>query len=369
MFVFKGVDKIFLSIVITLAVVGFLVFASAALGILGTGQFDVRAVIWKQFVIGIVGGFTVLTIMTAIHYRLWRTYAYWFFGFTVLLALLTFTPLGREYNGALRWIELAGQSFQPAETLKIGYVLALAAWFSKKRAVINEWRQGLLPLALFTLPVALIMILQRDTDGLVVMLSGAGAIFFATGVTWRHVGAVLLVGMLGVAAIVASHADLRARVMQKFYGDEETVRDIGWQERQSLIAIGSGGVTGRGYGQSIQKFGNLPLAQSDAIFAVFAEETGFVGTLSFIILVYVFFMLRGFRIASHAKDVFGTLAVVGIMTMLMMQISINIAALTAIIPFAGLTLPFVSQGGTSLIVVLATMGFVLSVSKHMRAVR
>ncbi|OGG62415.1 hypothetical protein A3C87_02295 [Candidatus Kaiserbacteria bacterium RIFCSPHIGHO2_02_FULL_49_34] len=366
---FKGVDKIFLGIVIALTLLGFLIFASAALGILGTGQFDVRSYIWKQFFIGIGIGTIALTVMTAVHYRIWRASAYYVFGLTIFLALLTFTPLGREYNGALRWIEIAGQSFQPAETLKIGYILALAAWFSHKRAVINDWRHGLYPFALFTLPVAGIMVLQRDTDGLLVMLVGAGAMFFATGVAWRQVLGVVLVGVIGIAGIVASHADLRARVVQKFYGSEETVRDIGWQERQSLIAIGSGGLTGRGYGQSIQKFGNLPFAQSDAIFAIWAEEKGFVGTVGFIILVYLFFMMRGFRIASHARDVFGTLVVVGIMTMLMMQISINIASLIGVIPFAGLTLPFVSQGGTSLIVVLATMGLVLSVSKHMRAVR
>ena len=363
---FKGVDKIFLGIVIALSLCGFLIFASASLGILGSGQFDVRSVIGKQFVIGYVIGFFFLTIMTVVHYHNWRTSAYYIFGLTLILALLTFTPLGREYNGARRWIEIAGQSFQPAETLKIGYTFALAA---KRRAVINDWRQGLRPLALFTLPVAIIMIFQRDTDGLGVMLIGAWAIFLATGVTLRHVGIVTVTGIIGIAAIVASHADLRARVMQSFYGNESTVQGDGWQERQSLIAIGSGGTFGRGYGQSIQKFGNLPLAQSDAVFAVFAEEMGFVGAICFIVLVYFFFMLRGFRIASHAKDSFGTLAVVGIMTMLMAQISINIAALTAIIPFAGLTLPFVSQGGTSLIVVLATMGFVLSVSKHMRTVR
>lgn len=369
MFAFRGVDKIFLTIVIALTVVGFFVFASASLGLLGTERYDLQSVLTKQFLFGIVLGFGALTAMAAINYRVWRKYAYFFFGITVILALLTFTPIGLELQGARRWIEIGQATFQPAEVLKIGYVLCLAAFFSRTRRSVESWKKVMLPFLGVTALVAVIMYLQRDTDGLIVMLSGGGAIFLATGVSWRKVGLLVLIGIIGIGGIIGSRAYLRERVSEYFFGSEATVRTTGWQKEQSLIAIGSGGLYGRGYGQSVQKFGNLPEATSDAIFAVYAEESGFVGATFLIGLLYVFFMLRGYRIASHAKDVFGTLLVVGLITMLMVQATLNIAAITGSLPFTGLTLPFISQGGTSLLVVLATMGLILNVSKRMRKVR
>lgn len=363
---FRNVDKIFLSIVILLTVGGFLIFSSASLGLLAKEQYDLQQVLSKQFLFGVVGGFLMLTVTTAIHYRVWRRYALVAFIVGILVSLLTFVPgISREINGAHRWIGIGGITFQPAEVLKVAYVIYMATYFSGVRHAVNEWKQGLAPFLGVTFIVMLIMYFQKDTDGLVVMMTGAFALFFATGVRWKTLAIVLCLGLLGVGSIVASREYLRERVMGYLVHSEENRQGSGWQAEQAQIAIGSGGVSGRGYGQSIQKFEHLPEATSDSIFAVFAEEFGFIGSVGLLFLFFLF-MLRGYYIASHARDTFGMLFVVGVITMILAQVCINIASMIDIIPVAGLTLPFVSLGGTSLLVTLATLGIVLSVSKHVK---
>lgn len=360
---FRNVDKIFLGLVATLTVGGFFIFSSASLGLLAKDQYNLQQILSKQFLFGVVGGFLVLTITTAIHYRAWRKYALATFVATIILSLCTFAS--PEINGAHRWIVLGGVTFQPAEVLKVGYVIYMATYFSGVRASVQEWKHGLLPFLGITAIVVLIMYFQRDTDGLVVMMTGAFGIFMATGVQWRTLAIVVCLGLVGVSGIIASRDYLRDRVMGYFTQSEENRQGGGWQTEQAQIAVGSGGVWGRGYGQSIQKFEHLPEAESDSVFAVFAEEFGFVGSVVLLVL-FLLFMLRGYYIASHARDTFGTLFVVGVITMLMAQVSINVASMVGLIPVAGLTLPFVSLGGTSLLVTLGTLGIVLSVSKHIK---
>lgn len=363
---FRNVDTIFLGIIITLTVIGFFIFSSASLGLLADDQFRLDDMLSKQFLLGVSAGLLALTITTAIPYRQWRRYAFAVFVGGILLSLLTFVPgLAQEINGARRWVEVGGVTFQPAEILKVVYVMYMATYFSGIRIQNAEWREVLVPFLGVTAIVAAIMYAQRDTDGLVVMVTGAFALFFATGVRWKYVAVVACIGLIGIGGIVATREYLRERIVAYITQSEENRHSSGWQVTQAKIAIGSGGVLGRGYGKSIQKFGHLPEATSDSIFAVFAEEFGFIGSVGLLGL-FVLLMGRGYHIAARAKDSFGTLFTVGVITMLMTQVSINVASMLDLIPVAGLTLPFVSHGGTSLFVTLGTLGVVLSISKQMR---
>lgn len=210
------------------------------------------------------------------------------------------------------------------------------------------------------------MLLQPDTDSLAVMGVAGLAMFIVTGARMRDVA-----GMFGVAIILLIIlAMMRPYVMDRFttfLHPEADPLGSGWQINQSLIAVGSGGFLGRGYGQSIQKFNYLPEATSDAIFAVYAEELGFIGCL-ILLSLYVLFAFRGYRIATHAKDLFGTLLVVGIVTAIVFQTFLNIAGMLALAPLSGLPLPFMSHGGTALLFTLASVGIILNVSKYQRKI-
>lgn len=363
----RHADKIFLTLTVALVVIGYLTFSSASLGLLEKTQISVQSVLAKQFFVGIVGGGIALLFASTLHYRFWRKYAIYIFISVVLFACLVFIPgLAFEHNGATRWLSIAGFTIQPAEFLKFGYVIYIATWLSGVRTEINSWRLSLIPFGIVSGIVGVIMFLQRDTDGLVVMLSAGLAMLLVAGVRMRVLAIMIVIAVLGVGAIMVARPYIVDRLVTFYSGDVDTLNN-GWQINQSLIAVGSGEMTGRGYGQSVQKFGHLPEATSDSIFSVYAEEFGFVGS-TFLVVLFLLFALRGYRIATHAKDLFGMLLVTGIITMIMVQVFLNIAAMLRLIPLSGMTLPLISHGGTSLLMTLAALGVVLNVSKFQRKI-
>ncbi len=206
------------------------------------------------------------------------------------------------------------------------------------------------------------MLLQPDTDTFLIMGAAAMAMFVTAGGRWRDVGLMFVSAVL-LLAIVAM---VRPYIMDRlttFLHPERDPLGSGYQIQQSLIAVGSGGFSGRGFGQSIQKFEYLPEPIGDSIFAVYAEEFGFVGS-SLLILLYLGFTFRGYKIAGQAPDLFGTLLVVGFMTLIICQAFLNIGAMLGVAPLSGLPLPFISHGGTALLATLTMVGIVLNVSKY-----
>lgn len=359
----RSVDTVLLLIVVILVAAGFLIFSSASLGLLAREGASFGSVAFSQFFFGIVGGGAALFIASNIYYRHWRRFAFYIFAASLLATAAVFIPgIGMTHGGATRWLNLGVTTVQPSEFLKIAFVIYLATWFSGIHNKIDDWKRGLLPFVA-TLGVAgAIMLAQPDTDTFVIMAAAGMAMFLAAGARYRDIFGIIGVGIIGLILV----ATFRPYVMDRFttfLDPEADPLGSGYQIQQSLIAIGSGGMIGRGFGQSIQKFEYLPEAIGDSIFAVYAEEFGFLGT-SLLVFGLVSLALRGYKTASQAEDIFGTLLVTGFITLIIVQAFLNIAAMTGMAPLSGLPLPFISHGGTALLATLASLGIVLNVSKY-----
>jgi cell division protein FtsW len=359
----KAVDSILLVIVGLLVAAGFLIFSSASLGLLARDGASFGAVAFSQFAFGIVGGGVALFITSNIYYRHWRRFAFYIFLLSLIATAAVFIPgIGMSHGGATRWLNLGITTVQPSEFLKIGFVVYLATWFSGIHAKIHDFRYGLIPFVASVGIVGAIMLSQPDTDTFIIMAAAGMAMFLAAGAKWRDILGIIGAGLLGLLII----ALLRPYVMDRlttFLDPEADPLGSGYQIQQSLIAIGSGGALGRGFGQSIQKFEYLPEAIGDSIFAVYAEEFGFLGS-TLLIVGLVSLALRGYKTAAQAEDIFGTLLVTGFITVIIAQAFLNIAAMTGMAPLSGLPLPFISHGGTALMATLAALGIVLNVSKY-----
>lgn len=361
----KGVDRTLLGIILLLVVAGFFIFSSASLGLLARDGASFSSVAFSQIIYGIIGGSIAMFFTSQIFYRNWRKYAFYIFVGTLLLTLCVFIPgLGMEHGGAQRWIRIGPFSLQPAELLKIGFIIYMATWLSGMNKNIHTFKKGTLPFIGIVSVVAFVMLLQPDTDTFLIMAIAGTAMFVTAGGSWRDVA---IMGVVGIA-LLALLAFTRPYVMDRittFVNPSLDPQGKSYQIQQSLIAIGSGGLTGRGFGQSIQKFEYLPEPIGDSIFAIYSEEFGFIGS-SLLVVLLAFFTFRGYKIASHASDLFGMLLVVGFITLIVTQAFLNIAAMVALAPLMGLPLPFISHGGTALLAVLASVGIILNVSKYQK---
>ncbi len=358
----KSVDIILLVLISILVVIGFFIFSSASLGLLARDGASFSSVAFNQFFFGLVGGSIALFITSNIYYRNWRQYSLYIFLLGIFLTLLVFTPLGMTYAGATRWVDIGFITFQPSEFLKIAFIIYTASLLSGTHKQIDSWRYGFLPFVGALGVVGAVMLILPDTDTFMIMAFAGIAMFITTGAKWRHIAFLLVAA--AVLLLIVAHA--RPYVMDRFtifLNPGQDDQGSGYQIKQSLIAVGSGGFLGRGYGQSIQKFEYLPEPIGDSVFAVYAEEFGFVGSVILVCLLS-FFTFRGFKIATQADDLFGMLLVVGFMTLIVTQAFLNIASMLGIAPLSGLPLPFISHGGTAMMATLASLGIVLNVSKY-----
>ena len=343
-------------------VAGFFIFSSASLGLLAKGGVKYSSVAFSQTFLGLFMGSIAMLVVSRINYKIWRKYAFYLFLGAIILNILVLIPgLGVEHGGARRWFIVGGVSLQPAELLKLAFVIYMSAWASGMKEKMQTWKQGFLPLLVLFAVCAGLLLLQPDTDNFLMIIASGLAIFITAGGRWKYVFFLALTGII----VLAGLAFTRPYVMQRittFMNPEVNPQGSGYQIQQSLIAIGSGGVFGRGFGQSVQKFNFLPEPIGDSIFAVAAEEFGFVGSVA-LIMMFVFFATRGLKIASRVPDLFGRLMIVGIVIMIVAQAFVNIGAMLGVLPLSGITLPFVSHGGTSLFITLLEVGIILSVSK------
>lgn len=363
----KSVDRTLLSIVIILVTIGFFIFSSASLGLLARNGASFSSVAFSQIFFGIIGGGIAMFLLSQVYYRNWRQYAFYIFLGTLFLTLLVFIPgFGFSHGGAQRWIVFAGMSIQPSELLKIGFIIYMATWLSGMHKQVGTTLKGTAPFFGIVGLVGVILLLQPDTDTFLIMAFAATAMFLVAGGKWRDVLIMGLIAVLLLTLLIFTRPYVKDRIMT-FIDPGRDPLGSGYQINQSLIAVGAGGLTGRGFGQSIQKFEYLPEPIGDSIFAVYAEEFGFIGS-SLLVLLFAFFTFRGYKIAAHAVDLFGMLLVVGFMTLIVSQAFLNIAAMLALAPLSGLPLPFISHGGTALFATLSSVGIVLNVSKYQKKV-
>lgn len=361
----KKIDRPFFIIVVTLVVFGFFIFTSASLGLLAKEGAKFSQVAFNQILFGIIGGSIALFITSRIPYKFWKKNAFYIFILSIIATLLVYVPgIGLEFGGARRWIDVGITTFQPAELLKIGFVMYLAAYFSSLRTKIKRPAYGLFPFVGTLGIVSLILLSQPDTGTLIVIFAAGIAMFFAAGAKWSHIFSIAGAAVLGVGTLAYLRPYVRDRIFS-FINPAADPLGSSYQIQQSLISIGSGEWFGRGFGQSIQKFNFLPEPIGDSIFSVAAEEFGFVGSI-IIISIFLALSFRGLKIATKAPNYFSGLLVVGIITLIISQSFINIGAMLGILPLTGLPLPFISHGGTALFFALAEVGIVLNISKYMR---
>jgi cell division protein FtsW len=358
----KKIDTYLIINAIVLIAAGLLIFYSASLGLFARDSIKYGSLAFKQISIGLIPGLIAVYVLSKLKTDVFRRYAFWAFVVSLLLNLIIFIPgLGLHIKGATRWLDLGMFSFQPSEILKITSVLFLANWFATYRGKIQEFRYGLLPFLIVTGLIGGILLAQPDTDTFVVIGVTLGAVYVAAGARFREIGALILTGIVIIGLLATFRPYVRDRVMTLF-NKGESDQTSGYQIRQSLIAIGSGGVTGRGFGQSIQKFQHLPEPVNDSIFAVASEEFGFIGSVCLVFL-FASFTLRSFKLATRTPSQFGSLVLVGLSTYIITQSFINISAMIGIIPLSGITLVFVSQGGSALLFSLIAVGIMFNISK------
>lgn len=358
----KNVDKLFLGLTITLVVVGFFIFVSASLGLYAQQGLSLMAMTFRQFFLGLVLGSAIMWALSQVPYQYWKKYALPVFLLSLGLTCLVFVSgLGYSHNGATRWIAIGPVSLQPVEFLKIGFVICFAAWSAYVGSKIQTIKYGVLPFILLLGAVAAILFAQPDTGSILVIGLAALAMFIVAGARWLHIAGLGALGVLALSILAYFRPYIQNRLLT-FLDPTVDPFGSGYQIKQSLIAVGSGEWFGRGFGQSIQKFNFVPEPVGDSIFAVFAEEWGFVGSV-LLILLLIAFALRGYKIAADTKDRFGQLLVIGLVTLIAAQSFVNIAALIGIMPLTGLPLIFVSQGGTAIFIALASVGIILNVSR------
>lgn len=361
----KGIDKVFAFVVFLLAFCGLVIFISASLSLLSRSGANFYGIVFNHTVFGLLGGLFGVFVFSKIPLEYYKKYSFHFFIFSIFLTLLVFVPyIGVKSNGSHRWINIFGRTFQPSEVLKIATILYMASIFTNLKEKIKNWRYGLVYFLVISAIVSVIFGLQPDTATIIVLCAPLLTMFFTAGGKIRHIAIIGLFGVVVFAGLILTKPYLKARVMT-YINPAENSLGSGYQIQQSLIAIGSGGFSGRGFGQSLQKFNFLPEAISDSIFAVFSEEFGFVGSVS-IILLFVIFAVRGLKIASRVPDSFGRLTVVGIVILLTTQAFVNIAAMIGIIPLTGEPLPFISQGGTALLFEFIAIGIVFNISRYQK---
>lgn len=359
----RRVDKPFLIISVSLLIAGFLIFISASTGLLTKGQSLFTAVAVRQAVFGLLLGVAALCSTMSIPYQFWRKFALWFFLFSLLLTAMVFVPgIGIEYGGAKRWISVFDYSFQPSELLKIATVIYLAAWLSKSRRLPRAG--GIVPLLVILTIVGAVLIAQPDTDTFLVIAIASIGVFLVGGTRLRQLAIICLTVAVAVGVLSLTRPYVGQRIIT-FFNPSSDALGSGYQLQQSLIAIGSGGLVGKGFGRSTQKWSKLPEPVGDSIFAVAAEEFGFLGG-SGLVLLFTVFALRAFKIAARAPDQFARLLVVGIAILIVSQSFVNIASMVGLIPLAGIPLFFVSHGGSALFVGLGSVGIILNVSKRAR---
>lgn len=361
----KKVDKFFLIIIFILLTLGVAIFVSASLGVLNKNPETFYSVLFSQLVMGLGLGLVGMYVALKINYKFWRNYSFLFFLGSIILTSLVFVPsLGWSHGGATRWIDIGFTRFQPVEFLKFGFVMYFAAWLSWVKNRVQDFRFGVLPFALMIGLIAFILYQQPDTKSLILITATGVSMLFVSGVPLRYIfgSGVALALVLGV--FVYTQPYLQKRV-QTFLNPAHDAQGASYQIQQSLIALGSGGVFGRGFGQSVQKFSYLPEPQGDSIYAVLGEELGFVGAIATIFL-YILFLLRGFRIANRAPDYFSGLLVSGIVILITVQSFMHIASVTGVFPLTGVPLVFMSHGGTSLMIYMIAIGIVLNISRYQK---
>lgn len=364
----QGMDKGFLMLLGGLVLFGFVMLASASYPLALDRFDDGYYFVVHQLIFGLLPGIVGFAVASRLPYATYRHYAGIMLIVSLVLLVLVFIPgVGLTYGGSRSWISLGAFSLQPSELVKLTFLFYLAAWLEKRsERELHDFSQGVLPFLCVLGIVALLLIKQPDTGTMGIIVAMALSAYFVAGAPLRYLAFFGALGT-GFLALLIKLTPYRADRFTTFLHPELDPQGVGYHINQALLAIGSGGIFGRGYGHSLQKFQYLPEVAGDSIFAVMGEELGLVFTVGFLAL-YTAFIFRGLKIADRAPDPFSRYLVVGIMAWIGVQALVNVGAMVGLLPITGVPLPFVSYGGTALAVSLTAMGIVANVSRQINSV-
>lgn len=329
----------------------------------------------KQAFATVLGIGVMFFVSGAIDYHILQKIALVSYVVSLVMVLLVLSPIGRTFNGARRWISVAGISIQPAEVVKIALILLVATVICLMGRGIRTWKGFWFIIGIAAIPTVMILLITSNLSSAIIIMGIAVVMLFVADPHYKKyiVGAVAVLALaafivfmiLQVSGGEAGSGDYRWDRILAWIDPEQYASDEGFQTLQALYAIGSGGILGKGLGESMQKLGFLPEAQNDMVFSIICEELGLFGAFC-VILLFLMLIWRFMVIANNAPDLFGALLVVGVMGHFAIQVVLNIAVVTNSIPNTGITLPFISYGGTSVVFLLAEIGMVLNVSRSIR---
>ena len=315
----------------------------------------------KQLFASIIGLFAMLFFMN-FDYKKLDKMSLGIFIASLVLGLLVFTPLGREYNNARRWIAIGDKTFMPSDVIKLGSIIFLSSYLSKEKDMIKSFTKGVLP-SLFIVGISCgLILLQKDLSTSFILGVTLLCILYVAGISTGYLLTLIAMGIFGGYKAITAEEYRMNRIMS-FMDPFKYKSNEGYQVVQSLYALGSGGLFGLGLGKSRQKFFYIPEPYNDFIFSIIGEELGFLGCMV-VIFLFLLIIWRGIRIALNAEDLFGCLLATGIISLITIQALIHIAVVTSSIPPTGVPLPFVSYGGTSLTFYMAAIGILLNISRH-----
>lgn len=351
---FKESDRWFFFLPLALSIFGlFMIFDASSVAALA--DFGDKFYYLKHQSIWLVLGLVLFFFFAFLDYRFLKKIALPFLAVSLLFLLVVLFPgVGRQIYGGRRWLQVGPLGFQPGELIKLSLVIYLAAFFEKKRKL---W-----PFLLIVAVSLVLLLLEPDLGTASVVVATAFCLYFVTGAALKEIAAFVGLGLI-IGPLLIWFSPYRRQRLLSFFNSSWDAQGASYHVRQILIALGGGGIFGRGLGQSRQKFLFLPEVTTDSIFAVIAEEFGFWGA-SALIFAYLFLVFRGIKLAISLNDSFARLLVTGIIFFIGFQTLVNLGAMVALVPLTGVPLPFISYGGSSLLVSLSGMGIIYNISRH-----
>lgn len=349
-------------IVAALVIFGTIMIFSASYYPSGTNNYNPYYYLKRQ-IIWLVAGTVAMWVCAKIDYHLWARLWIIAPAICTVLLILVLTPLGSEAYGSVRWIRVGPITIMPGELAKLGMIFFVTGFFSRHPKWATNFMKGIVPVVAVAGVFTVLIMLQPNMSTAFTIIMIAGGMLLVAGIRWLHVAILgVAAGFSGFALIFMDSDGYRVKRFMSFLDPFADALGNGWQVVQSLLALGTGGLTGLGLGNSVQKNLYLPMAQNDFILAIIGEELGFVGIFA-LVAVYLLLVWRGCHVAMNAADYTGMMLASGLIMMVGIQVVINIAVVTSCMPPTGIILPFVSYGGNALMIFMAAMGIIINISK------
>ncbi len=359
----KHADKVIFFTVFILIILGIVMLASASSEMAKLRFDDPYFYVRRQLIYGLSAGIAGFLTCLFVPYKFFKKASFWLLVVNIIALAAVFSPLGEQFGAASRWLSVGLFTFQPSEILKFTFIVYLAAWLtSKTKDRKGDFFESVLPFLIISGFIVFLLIRQPSTSAVIILISSALILYFIHGVKMSYILSLAFIGIF-VLMLIISFSPYRLQRVMTFFNPEVDLRGSRYHLNQSLIAIGSGGFFGVGYGNSISKIKFLPEPINDSIFAIIAEEFGFLGSLLFIFLFFIL-ISAGFFGSKKIRNQFGKLILIGFSSLIGIQAFVHIAAISGLIPLTGVPLPFISYGGSALAAFMSMSGLMINILKN-----